>query len=64
MKRTKKLSLSRETLIHLTASDRALHAAVGGVVTENGNSVCVQTCVVVCKASRAPICSAKIECID
>lgn len=64
MKRTKKLSLSRETLIQLTASDRALHHAVGGVLTENGNSVCVATCVVVCKASRSPICSVKVECIQ
>lgn len=64
MKRTKKLSLNRETLIQLTASDRALHNAVGGVLTENGASVCVNTCVLVCKATRAPICSAKVECVD
>jgi len=64
MKRTKKLSLSRETLLQLSASDRALHNAVGGVLTENGASVCVATCVVVCKASRPPICSVKVECIQ
>lgn len=63
MRKTKKLSLSRETLRHLAAPE--LSGAAGGVttpITKCVVSICVDTCAKICNASEPPVCSGKVVC--
>lgn len=63
MRKTTKLSLSRETLRHLAAPE--LSGAAGGVttpITKCAASICVDTCIKICDATMPPVCSAKAVC--